>query len=477
MRDVLARHKKGIWFFLWLVLGVLYVFVNRAAFQSGWMSEDFAWLWRVSHSDLGDILQPMPDAYYRPLATNIPYFLFSRIHHGFALWRLLALLVLFGCSLLLWDLLRRYTDSRFAFVVALSWLISPRHYPAIFYANAFDYALFPLTLCAFCWALGRGKGRLAVLSFVIALLAKELALVLVPFLFWHLHKKRRRGALLAAFSLLAAALAIRGGSFMRFESLGSVNIAGFGFSLNAELLARNLGLLLQKFYRDPVDGRAAFLWNLSAWLFLGIAFAQGLLSLWRKKGFFPENFQRSVIFMALALLLPFLFLRESGSIAAVSGIWVLLFCFAAPFIRSRRMMLAVSLLLLHSIFMGLNRTREAHLYYQGLSRNYFEVLKEAERFTGHCPPGAAVRIAGLEKAFLFNGENSFLAEHAVWALRWYREDLDWKLEGNGGAKNAIPGHESFYENEKAPSQGPKIIYHRSQDGHVTAEQNGTVCRR
>lgn len=273
---------------LFLLFCVVFLWINQGAFALGYFGEDYMWLFRTENSGFLDALRPT-GGFYRPLAVNLPYFLFTHLANGLYLWKVTALIVTFAGYLVLWLWLTRLTnESALSLGLATFWLFHPSNAYGIYYANAFDYVLSAPLLIFLLYALELRAWKTALALLAAACLSKELAFGF-PLLFL-LRQKQMPWWVLAVSIAGPICLALVHHGFA-----GGM-VGGFSLSLAPKAVYRHFLYL----GGNTFFGRSSWWWHCFGWLLVIF----GAISTYFSQNRAALNRGGELLLIAAALFLP-----------------------------------------------------------------------------------------------------------------------------------------------------------------------------
>lgn len=454
------ERKLAVIIISWLLL----LSFHFDSFGLGYYGEDFSWLQWAERFGLKEVFESPVNAYFRPLSVRLPYYFFARLPSGIYFWKFLTFGVIGLSSWLLFRWLERLCGKpNLALALAVLWMHAPFHVFALYYVNAFDYALYPFALIGFLWALGEKRYPFALLFLIIGLGSKEAALAFPavalfarPFPRWRFH-------------LTAWGMAII--AFVANRSLYSGAGQLAGFTVGSENLVQKakfffLRIFWNHFVKEP---HFSFLWFVVA-----LAVLVAAVFALAKKGK-KAWLQAGCIFMqGLILFFPMLFLSATPEF--LGGVfWIFLFgvCaigakhFATQYLKYGFALGGAILL----VYMGLGQ-KEITLPFRDSARAFAGVLEKASPHLDSCKPRTQIVLRGLPKVL----SDQVSAEHGLWALYRKYKLLRFYLVKEEGVDDSkvIEQHRPMWVEEWRTEGHPMLQFARLDDGEIRVTGAGEL---
>jgi len=170
----------------WLLLFSIVIFFFKKAFSTYFFNDDFFFLKISQVVDLSDFLHffsPIRQYSYKPVGTELFYFLIHLFKHNLFFSHLIVFLIYFlGLFYLYKILMLLFKKSSLAYLTTFFYGISFIHVFQLYYFGTFqEVAVFSFLTIAFYKFLLKKKA-FSLLFFLLALLSKETAILFCPFL-------------------------------------------------------------------------------------------------------------------------------------------------------------------------------------------------------------------------------------------------------------------------------------------------------
>jgi hypothetical protein len=461
----------------WALIAVFLGFASLccAIASFGFLDEDFAWLFWARSVSWESVLSSHSNTIFRPLAANLPYFFLSGSPAGVLGWKLSALLLAFASCfahlLGAWGKPQAYAF----FLSGLLLLLSPYWAFGLNYLNAFDYVLFPFLATAYLRSLGLGKMLWAQIFLLLALFAKEQAILLPIFSLLHPPKgKKAWGILLAGTALVELVFFLSHGGF---GSHGDGQLVGFSLQRSWGGLADGLAKLARfSAFGETYEGWgrawAMGYWLMVLWLFAELAFLREARAL-----------KRALLALGLALVFfaPLALAKDLAPYHHGVTFFLLLgeCCVVAithlPPAPLRRAQLVLALLCLVAAALWLRGFSAEAGHYRARAALYAEVLRQAEPLLAPCGQWNRVVTQGLPEALGHPNR----AEYALWALRWRHPTVRFyalKTEGLN-TEAVIPPHRLFWVSEHQAKGHPSLLIRRGDAGLEVSGNAKEICEK
>jgi hypothetical protein len=461
------------------LLFVLIVLFSYAwIFPMGFIMEDFLWLLWAEKAGWRDVFAPRPDQYFRPLATALPYFFFSRFTAGFVLWKLLKLFLLGSTAYVYRLWLRKVgANERAATLLALLWLWLPYQAFGTLYFNAFDYLLFHSLAVFYLYALALNRPLPQTLVFLLALLTKEQAVVW-PAVALFLLQERKNSRMAVALGLQA----VLAGAYLLWRMAGITGLhtpLGFSVSLAPGNAAENifgylvaaLGPRTQQTALPPACGY--LLWSLAVLAWLGLA----LVAKYNRK-----KIKAPAIAADLRWRLPLAWLVFQSPLLVLSGhrpepaalsVWLFLLPLAAaPFgeqLRPLRHMVSLA------IGIAFVQLLYVELQLLDISRMFRGVMGEAEFETRNCPEVALVMMENAVQVIPDRRNREYIAHALNWKIRRASFFLPPVNEGEEGLLWAQRRYFYYAEHAKPTPLSLRLVK-EADDRYVEIVDPKGFCR-
>lgn len=445
-----------------------FLFLHLKVFQAGYFDEDFAWLSWSRQVSWWTFLKTNQDSYFRPLAVNLPFFLFSGTSAGLIAWKLLALLLTFLSCVLACAGGREKSGLLPLFGLGLMLLSGPFLHFGIYYRNAFDYVLFPFLAVAYVQCLRAQRPLAAQIVFLLSIFSKEQAILLPVFALLHFPQGRRARIIFAVGTLTTAVIFLLAhGALVPSEG----RVAGFALDFSPRAIMR---ALVDLFHLNALGGShggwgsfwAACIWAALGWLAAELLAAREMRALARAA---------LAVMLALAFFAPLALAANLTPHHHGGGFFFLLaqaFVVAVPALKhaaARRLALVMSLLALASVGAALMHTKASAEAYVQRGLAYQKILVASDPMLSRCTKWNRVVTSGLPELLGSNGH----AEYAIWALRWRHPGVRFYALTPPGfdVNNVIPVHRPFWVNAHQASGHPSLQLERDAAGEVQAKGN------
>lgn len=443
-----GKVKWGSWPGVTALLGFLFFIYLHAVSFSLWFSiEDFGWLVWTDTTKFLSVLAPPAQSNYRPLAVNIPYFIFSKLTHGIFWWKMLGIAIAGLTARLFWVWMRELSGSVWvALALTMLWLFNPSMSFGMVYLNAFDYLLTPFFLLAFLVALRGRNFPLALLLFLLGSFTKELFYA-CPFFFLLWRRQLRipgKWILLSVFASAGFLFLLKG------FSLPGGKVAGLSVAHDPILIARHARELIRATFWGHQG--ALHWWFPFAWATMLLMLLAAARSGREARKAVGEFLASLAVFFGPLLLLTSVQSEDLGPFY-----WVLLFSAAAGGARfwvasltAWRIAPAALAIVIGSCAYGWQAPGHRN-FYAGMSNTYYYFVRAALPALNGCGKFDQVAVAGVDKIF----ERPMLQEFAVMALRWAQPGAVFFLVGP--AEKVAPGNGRLdVDVWKSPAEAEKM---------------------
>lgn len=181
IKDIFNDDK---FFYISLFITVIYFYKN--AFSINFFSDDFFFLKISRAKTLYDFLHffsPFRDYSYKPLATEVFYFLLHLLKYNILIGHIIVFITYFIGLIYLYLVICFVTNKLLSKIIVLFYAINLTHvFQLYWFATYQEIALFTTLIISFYYFL-KNKHKLSLLFYFLALLTKETAVLFILFLF------------------------------------------------------------------------------------------------------------------------------------------------------------------------------------------------------------------------------------------------------------------------------------------------------
>lgn len=469
-----GRFLPQTWPKVLLLLSFLVLlFLHARSFSLWYYGEDYLWLYYVSGLSFLEVIRPAAGAFYRPLSTNIPFYVFSRFEEGRLVWKALAFACLGISAGWMWAWTKDVSRSPWiALWLTVAWLFNPAQSFGLLYVVAFNYILSPMFLLGFFYCLQKRKFGAALVCFILGLLVKEF-FIAVPILFLLWRKEYSIPMKFFWISLAVAALSLlfRGGISLEQKRMGV-----YALSFDFASLAGHIRYLTGKTFFGATGFPSVDAWYWYAWgLVIAAVAGAALIPRSRREmvGVY-RHFLAAFIFFVPVALIPGVLTEDLGPFY-----WIFLFGAAAEAWAALQWKirgawgaatLGVLGFWLHGFSAGEFRER-----YIGLEAKYFQLVQKSLPLLSVCGKFDQIVTVGLEEIF----ESELYAEFAALALRRAQPGARFYLLNSGKAPRlrGIPKNAILWVDQWQADGHPTLIYSKDLNQGVSVSWKGNArCR-
>lgn len=275
-----SRYKQDIGAIDWpriflLASFFLLLFVNGRTFSLWYYGEDYLWLFYTSNISFSEALRPVAGTFYRPLSTNLPFYVFSRMEQGRFIWKCLSFVCMGASCYWFWSWTKNVSRNGWvALLLTVAWMFNPAQSYGIHYLVSFNYVLAPTLMIGIFFFLQRKSFWRAILCLFLGLLTKEFFLAApLVFVLWRSRYSIPSKFLFFSAALCAISLLFRGGI-----SLGQKRMGNYLFLSDVSGIADHFRYLAGKMFLGDTGFPNVDAWYVYGWAIPAVFVAVALLS-------------------------------------------------------------------------------------------------------------------------------------------------------------------------------------------------------